>query len=107
MEQSDLLGFVEGDCSPDEAAAMQAWIAADPRRGALLEDLREVWRLTGRHTRSWVVAGARIRLLPSRGRHAAQGSAGFPARSGAERHRRLVAPPGLSHALHVAMIRHR
>ena len=92
MEQPDLLGFVEGDCSPDEAAAMQAWIAADPRRGALLEDLREVWRLTGRQTRSWVVAGARIRLLPSRGRHAAQGSAGFPARSGAERHRHLMVP---------------
>jgi len=106
MEQPDLLGFVEGDCSPDEAAAMQAWIAADPRRGALLEDLREVWRLTGRHTRSWVVAGARIRLLPSRGRHAAQGSAG----SRTVRGREVSSPHGSprpSHILHVAIIRHR
>src|SRR6184192_1954513 len=70
MEQSDLLGFVEGDCSPDEAAAMQAWIAADPRRGALLEDLREVWRLTGRHTRSWVGAGVGRVSRTVRGREA-------------------------------------
>jgi len=82
IEQSDLLRFVEGDCSPDEAAAIQAWIAADPRRGELLDELRAVWRLTGSRTRAWDVAGARIRLLPSRGRHAAQGSAGFSARPG-------------------------
>ncbi|HLB82916.1 MAG TPA: FecR domain-containing protein [Gemmatimonadales bacterium] len=80
IEESDLLRFVEGDCSPDEAAAIQAWIAADPRRGELLDELRAVWRLTGSTTRPWVVAEARIRLLRSRGRHAAQGSAGFSAR---------------------------
>jgi transmembrane sensor len=82
IEESDLLRFVEGDCSPDEAAAIQAWIAADPRRGELLDELHAVWRLTGSRTRAWDVAGARIRLLPSRGRHAAQGSAGFSARPG-------------------------
>ena len=80
IEKSDLLRFVEGDCSPDEAAAIQGWIAADPRRGELLDDLRAVWGLTGSNTRPWVVAGARIRLLRSRGRHAAQRSAGFSAR---------------------------
>jgi transmembrane sensor len=80
IEQSDLLRFVEGDCSPDEAAAIQAWIAADPRRGELLDEIRAVWRLTGSTTRPWVVAEARIRPLRSRGRHAAQGSAGFSAR---------------------------
>ena len=80
IEASDLLRFVEGDCSPDEAAAIQGWIAADPRRGELLDDLRAVWGLTGSSTRPWVVAGARIRLLPSRGRHAAQRSAGVSAR---------------------------
>ena len=80
IEESDLLRFVEGDCSPDEAAAIQAWIAADPRRGELLDEIRAVWRLTGSTTRPWVVAEARIRLLRSRGRHAAQGSAGFSAR---------------------------
>ena len=80
IEESDLLRFVEGDCSPDEAAAIQAWIAADPRRGELLHELRAVWRLTGSTTRPWAVAGARLRLLHGRGRHAAQRSAGFPAR---------------------------
>ena len=80
IEESELLRFVEGDCSPDEAAAIQAWIAADPRRGELLDEIRAVWRLTGSTTRPWVVAEARIRLLRSRGRHAAQGSAGSSAR---------------------------
>lgn len=82
IEESDLLRFVEGDCSPDEAAAIQSWIAADPRRGELLHELRAVWRLTGSTTRPWVVAGARLRLLHGRGRHAAQWSAGFSARPG-------------------------
>jgi len=80
--EESLLGFVEGDCSPDEAAAIQAWIAADPRRGELLDEVRAVWRLTGSSTRQWVVAEARVRLLRSRGRHAAQGSAGFAGRPG-------------------------
>jgi transmembrane sensor len=80
IEASDLLRLVEGDCSPEEAAAIQAWIAADPRRGDLLDELRAVWRLTGSTTRPWVVAEARIRLLRTRGRHAAQGSAGCSAR---------------------------
>jgi len=74
IEESDLLRFVEGDCSPDEAAAIQAWIASDPRRGERLDEVRTVWRLTGSSTRQWVVAEARIRLLRSRGRHGAQGS---------------------------------
>jgi ferric-dicitrate binding protein FerR (iron transport regulator) len=80
IEQSDLLRFVEGDCTPDEAAAIQAWIAADPQRGELLDEIRALWGLTGSTTRPWVVAEARIRLLRGRGRHAAQGSAGFSAR---------------------------
>ncbi|OLE61124.1 MAG: hypothetical protein AUG74_15525 [Bacteroidetes bacterium 13_1_20CM_4_60_6] len=80
VEEAELRRFVEGDCSPDEAAAIQAWIAADPRRGELLDEIRAVWRLTGSTTRPWVVAEARIRLLRSRGRHAAQGSAGSSAR---------------------------
>ena len=80
IEESDLLRFVEGDCSPDEAAAIQAWIAADPRRGELLDEIRAVWRFTGSTTRPWVVAEARLRLLHGRGRHAAQRSGGFSAR---------------------------
>src|SRR5207244_2898816 len=52
--------------SPDEAAAIQGWIAADPRRGELLEELTAVWRLTGTTTRPWDVAAARDRLLAAR-----------------------------------------
>lgn len=81
ISESDLLRFVEGDCSPDEAAAVQAWIVADPRRGELLDELRVVWRLTGSTTRSWAVAETRFRLLRTRGRHAVQRSAGLPRRS--------------------------
>ncbi|PYO37002.1 MAG: hypothetical protein DMD74_02055 [Gemmatimonadetes bacterium] len=64
--ESDLLRFVEGDCSPAEAAAMQAWIAADPRRAAVLDELQAVWRLTGDATRRWDVAAARGRVRDAR-----------------------------------------
>src|SRR5207249_8529449 len=63
IEESDLLRFVEGECSPAEAAAIQAWIAAAPVRGELLDELRAVWRLTGDVTRPWDVGAARSRLL--------------------------------------------
>ncbi len=53
FEQADLLRLIEGDCSPEEAALIQAWVAADPRRGELLDQLRAVWRLTGGTTRVW------------------------------------------------------
>jgi len=60
--ESDLLRYVEGDCSPAEAAAIQEWIAADPRRGALLDELQALWRVTGSATRRWDVSAARRRL---------------------------------------------
>jgi len=66
IEESDLLRFVEGECSPAEAAAIQAWIAAAPVRGELLDELRAVWRLTGDVTRPWDVGAARSRLLRAR-----------------------------------------
>src|SRR5207302_10515863 len=78
---SDLLRLVEGECSPEEAAAIQAWVAADPARGELLDQVRALWRLTGDPSRPWDLAGARDRLLRVRGRHAAQRSGGLPARS--------------------------
>ena len=53
FEQADLLRLIEGDCSPEEAALIQSWVAADPRRGELLDQLRAVWRLTGGTTREW------------------------------------------------------
>jgi len=66
IEESDLLRFIEGECSPEEAVAIQAWIAADPTRGDLLDELRAVWRLTGDTSRAWDVAAARDRLLTAR-----------------------------------------
>src|SRR5436309_15398842 len=66
IEESDLLRLVEGDCSPTEAAAIQAWIAADPARGELLDELRAVWQLTGDLARPWDVGAARGRLLRAR-----------------------------------------
>jgi transmembrane sensor len=63
IDERDLLRLIEGECSSDEAAAIQAWVAADPRRGELLDELRAVWRLTGSGTRQWDVPAARRRLL--------------------------------------------
>src|SRR6266516_1904775 len=60
--ESDLLRYVEGDCSPAEAAAIQEWIAADPRRGALIDKLQALWRVTGSATRRWDVSAAWRRL---------------------------------------------
>jgi len=90
IEDSDLLRLVDGECSPEEARAIQAWIAADPARGELLDQVRAVWRLTGDTSRPWDLAGARDRLLRVRGRHAAQQSGGFPARSRATGLLRMV-----------------
>src|SRR6266550_4207817 len=66
INESDLLRLVEGDCVPGEAAAIQAWSAADPRREALLHDLRALWRATGTASRDWNAAAARERLLRAR-----------------------------------------
>jgi transmembrane sensor len=66
MDERDLLRLIEGECSPEEAAAIQSWVAADPRRGELLDELRTVWRLTGGGARRWDIAAARRRLLRAR-----------------------------------------
>jgi transmembrane sensor len=87
IKQSDLLRLIEGECSPDDAAGIQAWVAADPRRGALLDELTAVWRLTGETTRNWGQAGARERLLDARGGGASQPDP-FP-----QRPRELRDPP--------------
>ena len=70
FEQADLLRLIEGDCSPEEAATIQAWVAADPRRGELLDQLRGVWRLTGGTTREWGIPESHERS--ERGRPALQ-----------------------------------
>src|SRR5437870_11345219 len=88
IEESDLLRLVDGDCSPTEAAAIQAWIAADPARGELLDELRAVVRLTGDLARPWDVGAVRGRLL--RARRAAPPS-GAPTLL--QLHSRATAPP--------------
>src|SRR5256885_1320109 len=70
IEDSDLLRLVDGECSPEEARAIQAWIAADPARGELLDQVRAVWRLTGDTSRPRDLRGARGRPPRGRGRHA-------------------------------------
>ena len=62
FEQADLLRLIEGDCSPEEAAAIQAWIAVDPKRGELWDELRAVWRITGDTTRAWGIPESLRRL---------------------------------------------
>ena len=62
IDESDLLRFIEGDCTPEEAIAIQQWLSADPRRAQLLDDLRAMWRLTGGAGRRWDTAAARARL---------------------------------------------
>jgi len=68
--ESDILRLIEGDCTPDEAVALQAWISADPRRRARFEQAQIVWRLTGATTRQWDLARARRQLWRARFRAA-------------------------------------
>jgi ferric-dicitrate binding protein FerR (iron transport regulator) len=67
IHESELLRYIEGECTPEEAAAIQEWLASDPHRVELLEELRVVWRHTGRTVRHWEVARAREWLLRARG----------------------------------------
>lgn len=67
IQDCDLLRYLDGECTPAEAAAIQAWLAADPHRIELLEELRVVWRQTGGAARKWDVTRARERLRRARG----------------------------------------
>jgi transmembrane sensor len=81
ITQSDLLRFVEGDCTPEEALAIQVWIAADPSRAKLLDELRAVWQLTGTTSRRWSVLSAWERLRRLREQRPLPPSVGVPSRS--------------------------
>lgn len=89
INETDLLRFLEGDCTPDEARRIQAWIAADPERARLLDELRAVWQLTGSASRRWSVAGAWERIRRNRGRPSVPPSIGLPSRSPATRPERV------------------
>lgn len=39
--------YLAGDCSAEEAAAVRRWIADDPARGTLVDELTQVWGMTG------------------------------------------------------------
>jgi transmembrane sensor len=92
INESDLLRFLEGECTPEEARMIQAWIAADPTRETLLEELRAVWQLTGRTSRHWSVATAWERIRRNRGHTPVPPSIGLPARSPAARPERAIPP---------------
>jgi len=42
-----LTRYVTGECSPDEAAEIERWLAADPRRQDELAELRRLWDQAG------------------------------------------------------------
>ena len=39
----EVMRYLSGDCSPPERAAIEAWLAAEPSRRALMERLRAAW----------------------------------------------------------------
>ena len=92
INESDLLRFLEGECTPEEAREIQAWIAADPQRFKLLEELRAVWQLTGKTSRRWSVATAWERIRRNRGHTPVPRSVGLPSRSPTSRSERLLRP---------------
>ncbi|HJU75375.1 MAG TPA: FecR domain-containing protein [Gemmatimonadaceae bacterium] len=61
-KDEDLIRLIEGECTAEEAAAIQRWVSADPERAALLRQLRTVWRLTGGSPQRWNLDAARKRL---------------------------------------------
>lgn len=65
IDERRIARYVAGQCSADESANIQRWIAADPARNDLVRDLTEVWEITARANtwdvdRAWreFVAGA-------------------------------------------------
>ncbi|MEO6526418.1 MAG: FecR domain-containing protein [Gemmatimonadaceae bacterium] len=66
IDETDLVRLVDGSCSPETAVEIQHWVAADPRRAELLDELRAVWRLSGTTSSRWDLAAARTRLARAR-----------------------------------------
>jgi transmembrane sensor len=104
INESDLLRFLEGECTPEEARVIQAWIAADPERAKLLDDLRAVWHLTGTTSRRWSGATAWERIRRLRGHTPLPPSVGLPSRSPASRPERTARADssGVTHSWRVA-----
>jgi transmembrane sensor len=92
INEPDLLRFLEGECTPEEARIVQAWIAADPQRAKLLDDLRAVWQLTGPTSRRWSVAAAWEKIRHGRSHPTMPPSISLPSRSPASRPGRPVRP---------------
>src|SRR5690606_21290898 len=53
-----LARYVAGRSSPEEAAEVRAWVAADPQRAEILEALEQVWRLARETEAVWDVDAA-------------------------------------------------
>jgi transmembrane sensor len=61
-----LARYLAGECSPEEADEVRAWISADPAREEMVESLRQVWEATGRLPAGWDVNGAWDQLVAAR-----------------------------------------
>lgn len=66
IDETDLVRLVDGSCSPETAVEIQNWVAADPRRAELLDELRAMWLLAGRTSARWDLPAARTRLALAR-----------------------------------------
>lgn len=89
IDETDLVRLVDGSCSPETAIEIQNWVAADPKRGELLDELRAMWRLAGQTSVRWDLPAARTRLALARASLAERSAA---TTSG----RRRRTPPGWS-----------
>ncbi len=47
FDRTLLAKYLAGECSPEEATEVERWIAAAPRRGEVVEELRSVWARAG------------------------------------------------------------
>lgn len=85
-----LTAMVAGALGPDQEARVLAWVGEDPSRAALLEELRELWTLSGAARQVWDPEAA-IRRVKARAEERAHGSQ----RPAAPRYRAAI--PKISH----------
>ncbi|MGH7555782.1 MAG: FecR family protein [Longimicrobiales bacterium] len=95
--------YLAGECTAEEALAVERWVEEEPARRGLLEGMRQVpagrWDVEG----AWQAVRSRARAAGGRGREGVASEPGIaPIASGAQRARRWV--PGRSILLRAAVI---
>lgn len=93
IDETDLVRLVDGSCSPETAVEIQNWVAADPRRAELLDELRAMWLVTGRTSARWDLPAARTRLALARARLAERAAATADDKRSAVRARTIDGAP--------------